>query len=214
IFRKIDGKLCEPIEHAIIDVGKEFTGVVIEKLSTRKGEMTNMQVGSDGYTRIEFHIPSRGLLGYRNEFITDTRGTGILNHSFYEYGPHRGEIPRRTKGALIAMENGISVAYALDKLQDRGVFFVEPGINVYAGMIIGAHNRETDLILNVTKTKKLTNIRAAGSDDAVKLPPARQFTLEQGLEYINEDELMEVTPETIRFRKKILEHNFRKSYKK
>ncbi len=214
IFRKIKGKLCEPIEHVIVDVNKEFIGVVIEKLSTRKGEMINMAAGSDGYTRIEFHIPSRGLLGYRNEFITDTRGTGILNHMFYEYGPHRGEIPRRTRGALIAMANGTSVSYALDKLQDRGVFFIEPGVNVYSGMIVGAHNRETDLILNVTKTKKLTNIRAAGSDDAIKLPPARKFTLEQGLEYINEDELMEVTPDTIRFRKKVLDHNSRKSKKK
>ncbi len=214
ICRKIKGKLCEPIEHVIVDVDKEFIGVVIEKLSTRKGEMINMAAGSDGYTRIEFHIPSRGLLGYRNEFITDTRGTGILNHMFYEYGPHRGKIPHRTRGALIAMANGTSVSYALDKLQDRGVFFIEPGLNVYAGMIVGAHNRETDLILNVTKTKKLTNMRAAGSDDAIKLPPARKFTLEQGLEYINEDELMEVTPDTIRFRKKVLDHNSRKSARK
>ncbi|MFC2061597.1 translational GTPase TypA [Elusimicrobiota bacterium] len=214
ILRTIKGRLCEPMELATIDVDKEFTGVVIEKLSVRKGEMINMVAGKDGYTRIEFIIPSRGLLGYRNEFITDTRGTGILNHMFNEYGPHCGEIPRRNKGALIAMAGGTSIAYALDKLQDRGEFFIEPGVNVYIGMIIGSNNRENDLILNVTKTKKLTNVRAAGSDDAINLPPARQFTLEQGLEYINEDELMEVTPDTIRFRKKILDYNARKSSRK
>lgn len=214
IFRKINGELNEPIEHAIVDVDKEFAGTVIEKLSTRKGEMINMVAGSDGYTRIEFHIPSRGLLGYRNEFITDTRGTGLLNHSFYEYGPYKGDIPKRTKGALIAMGAGESVAYALDNLQDRGVFFVDRGEKIYAGMIVGAHNREADLVVNVSKTKKLTNTRAAGSDDAVKLSPPRKFTLEQGLEYINEDELMEVTPNNIRFRKKILDHNSRKSSKK
>lgn len=210
IFIEINGKKCEPIEHATIDVANDFTGAVIEKLSQRKGEMVNMVVGSDGYTRLEFHIPSRGLLGYRNEFITDTRGTGILNHIFYEYAQYKGDIPKRSKGALIAMEAGESVAYALDNLQDRGTFFVNPGEKLYAGMIVGAHSRENDLVVNVCKTKKLTNMRAAGSDDAVKLPPPRKFSLEQGLEYINEDELMEVTPNNIRFRKKILDHSKRK----
>ncbi|MFH1958571.1 MAG: translational GTPase TypA [bacterium] len=214
IFREINGKQCEPIEHAIIDVADKFTGIVIEKLGKRKGKMVNMAKGSDGYTRLEFHIPSRGLLGFRNEFITDTRGTGILNHIFYEYGLYRGDIPRRTKGALIAMGAGESVAYALDNLQDRGIFFIDPGVRVYAGMIVGANNRETDLIVNVCKTKKLTNMRAAGSDEALNLVPSRKFTLEQGLEYINEDELMEVTPGNIRFRKKILDHNRRKSSNK
>ncbi len=214
IFREINGKRCEPIEHAIIDVADEFTGTVIEKLSKRKGKMVNMVTGVDGYTRLEFHIPSRGLLGYRNEFITDTRGTGILNQIFHKYGRYRGDIPRRTKGALISMGNGESVGYALDNLQDRGEFFIDPGIKVYAGMIVGANNREQDLVVNVCKTKKLTNTRAAGSDDALKLAPSRKFSLEQGLEYINEDELMEVTPTSIRFRKKILDHSFRKSSKK
>jgi len=214
IMRTLEGKLCEPIEHAIIDVPKEFSGVVIEKLSIRKGEMIDMAADSDGYTRLEFHIPSRGLLGYRNEFITDTKGSGILNHTFYEYGPHRGDIPTRTKGALVALEAGAAVAYAIDNLKDRGIFFIAPGTKIYAGMVVGAHTRENDLIVNVCKTKKLTNMRAAGSDDTIKITPPRIFTLELGLEYINEDELMEVTPKAIRVRKKILNHSLRKSSKK
>lgn len=214
IFKKIDGQLLEPIEHVIVDVDKNFTGIVIEKLSNRKGEMINMVCGSDGYTRLEFYIPTRGILGYRNEFITDTRGTGILNQIFYEYGPYKGDIPKTAKGALIAMETGTAIAYALDKLKDRGTFFVDPGDKIYAGMIIGSHSRETDLVVNACKTKKLTNMRAAGADDAVNLPPPRKFTLEQGLEFINEDELMEVTPSKIRLRKKTLNHSLRKSSKK
>jgi len=210
ITREIDGKLCEPFENAVVDVGQEYTGVVIEKLGKRKGEMQNMTPGKDGNTRLEFRIPSRGLLGYRNEFITDTRGTGILNHSFLEYAPHCGEMPGRIKGALVAMEAGVAVAYGIANVLERGVFFVKPGDKVYAGMVVGAHTRESDLIVNVCKSKKLTNMRASGSDDAIKLPPARQFTLELGLEYINDDELMEVTPSSIRVRKKTLDHSLRK----
>jgi len=210
ITREIDGKLCEPFENVVIDVGQDYTGIVIEKLGKRKGEMQNMTPGKDGNTRLEFRIPSRGLLGYRNEFITDTRGTGILNHSFLEYAPHCGEMPGRIKGALVAMEAGAAVAYGIANVLERGVFFVKPGDKVYAGMVVGAHTRESDLIVNVCKSKKLTNMRASGSDDAIKIPPPRKITLELGLEYINEDELMEVTPSSIRVRKKILDHSLRK----
>ena len=210
IMREIDGELCEPFENVIVDVGADFAGIVIEKLGKRKGEMLNMTPGRDGSTRLEFRIPSRGLLGYRNEFITDTHGTGIINHSFLEYAPHLGEMPGRIKGALVAMESGAAVAYGIANVQDRGVFFIAPGDKVYAGMVVGAHTREKDLIVNVCKSKKLTNMRASGTDEAIKLPPPRKFTLEIGLEYINEDELMEVTPTCIRVRKKILDHSMRK----
>ncbi len=210
IFREENGVLMEPMEHAIIDVGSDFVGVVIEKLGIRKGEMINMIPGKDGYTRLEFMVPTRGLLGFRNEFMTDTRGTGILNHSFHDYGPYKGDVPTRNKGVLVVMEEGIAVAYALDKLQDRGAFFIEPGTEVYAGMIAGENSREGDMVINVCREKKLTNMRASGSDDAIKLEPARKFSLEQAMEYIAEDELLEITPKNIRMRKKILDHNKRK----
>ena len=210
IFRTIDGTKCEPIELAMIDVADEFVGVVIEKLGVRKGEMTDMKQGGDGYTRLEFKVPSRGLIGFRNEFLTETRGTGILNQTFFEYGPYRGNIPSRGKGVLVAMEEGSSVAFALNNLQERGDLFVGPGVHVYEGMIIGENNREGDLVVNVCKMKKLTNMRAAGSDDLVKLTPPRLFSLEQALEYIGDDELLEITPRTIRMRKKILKELDRK----
>ncbi|MGM0568267.1 MAG: translational GTPase TypA [Elusimicrobiota bacterium] len=210
MFREVDGKKLEPFEHVIVDVDGEFSGIIIEKLSERKGEMVNMASGADGYTRLEFKVPSRGLLGYRNEFITDTRGTGLLNHVFSHYGPYCGYIPGRLKGSLISLKNGEASTYALDNLKDRGVFFIEPGEKVYAGMIVGAHNREADLTVNVCKAKKMTNVRAAGSDDSASLPPAKKLTIEQGMEYINDDELMEITPLRIRFRKKILDHSKRK----
>jgi GTP-binding protein len=212
IFRDIDGVKSEPIEHAIIDVGSDFVGVVIEKIGKRKGEMVNMVPGSDGYTRVEFMVPTRGLLGFRNEFMTDTRGTGILNHSFHDYGPHKGEVPTRNKGVLIVMEDGESVGYALDKLQDRGAFFIAPGTAVYEGMIAGENSRESDMVINVCKGKKLTNMRASGTDNAIRLEPPRKFSLEQAMEYIAEDELLEITPINIRLRKKVLEANKRKRY--
>ncbi len=204
IYRELNQKKTEPIELAIIDVADEFTGTVIEKLGIRKGEMINMVQGSDGYTRLEFKVPARGLIGFRNEFMTETRGTGIINHSFYEYEYFKGEIPGRSRGVLVALEAGHSVAYALDNLQDRGTMFIGAGVEVYEGMIIGEHNRDTDLVVNVCKTKKLTNIRASGSDDAVRLTPPRDFSLEQALEYIGDDELLEVTPKSLRLRKKLL----------
>ncbi len=210
IFRDIDGKKCEPVELAMIDVADEFVGVVIEMLGKRKGEMTGMNQGKDGYTRLEFTVPSRGLIGFRNEFLTETRGTGILNQIFYEYQPYKGDIPGRTRGALVQMEKGVAVAYALDNLQERGDLFIGPGTEIYPGMIIGAHSRDNDLDVNACKTKKLTNMRASGSDDAIKLIPPREFSLEQALEYIADDELLEVTPKNIRMRKKLLDKLERK----
>ena len=210
IFKEIDGVVMEPIEYATIDVADEYVGVVIEKIGVRKGEMTNLIQGTDGYTRLEFKVPARGLIGFRNEFLTDTRGTGILNHTFYDYEKYKGDVSDLRKGVLISMENGTTFAYALNNLQPRGILFLEPGVDVYEGMIVGEHNRENDLVVNACKEKKLTNMRAAGSDDNVKLAPAKVFTLEMALEYINDDELVEITPNHIRLRKKLLTENERK----
>ncbi|MDR1835540.1 MAG: translational GTPase TypA [Fusobacteriaceae bacterium] len=210
LYKERNGEKLEPVEMVLIDVDNAYTGVVIEKLGTRKGELLSMAPGTDGYTRMEFKAPSRGLIGYRNEFLTDTKGTGILNQSFYDYEPYKGDIPARGRGVMIALEAGVTVPYALNNLQERGVLFLDPGVPVYAGMIVGEHNRENDLVVNVCKTKRLTNMRAAGSDDAVRLSPPRRFSLEQALDYIAEDELVEVTPGNIRFRKKILDDNARK----
>lgn len=212
IFKEIDGKTYEPVEIAVVDVDETFAGVVIEKLGGRKGELISMTPGQDGYTRLEFKIPSRGIIGYRNEFLTDTKGSGILNHSFYDFEPFKGPISGRKKGVLIATETGVSVAYALNALQDRGEMFIDPGVNVYEGMVVGEHSKENDLVVNVCKTKKLTNTRAAGSDDAVKLAPPRKLTLEQALDYISEDEYVEVTPNFIRLRKKYLTDNERRRH--
>ena len=214
IFKDVDGEKQEPIELAIIDVADEFVGVVIEKIGLRKGEMLNMVQGSDGYTRLEFKVPSRGLIGFRNEFLTETSGTGILNHSFFDYEPFRGEVVTRRKGVLISMDPGTSLAYSLNNLQPRGILFIAPGIDVYTGMIVGEHSRENDLVVNVCKGKKLTNMRASGSDDSVKLAPPKDFTLELALEYIEDDELVEITPESIRLRKKYLDENERKRYER
>ncbi|MGL4308583.1 translational GTPase TypA [Cetobacterium sp. SF1] len=204
LFKDIDGEKYEPIELALVDVEDQFTGVVIEKMGIRKGEMVSMCPGTDGYTRLEFKVPARGLIGFRNEFLTDTKGSGILNHSFYDYELYRGEIPTRAKGVLVSLEQGKTIPYALGGLQDRGIMFLDPGVDVYEGMIVGEHNRENDLVVNVCKTKKLTNMRAAGSDDTIKLAPPRKFTLEQALDYIADDELVEITPVNIRIRKKFL----------
>jgi GTP-binding protein len=214
IYRTIDGRKHEPVELAIIDVADEYAGVVIEMFGQRKGELQNMVTGTGGYTRLEFHIPSRGLIGFSNEFLTATRGTGILNHSFYDYEPFKGEMNRKTKGVLIALEPGTSVAYGLFNLQERGSLFINSGTPVYTGMIVGEHSKENDLVVNVCKTKKLTNMRASGADDAVRLTPPRNFSLEQALEYIEDDELLEVTPRTIRMRKKYLDFHVRKRAEK
>ena len=212
IYKEIDGVKCEPIEELMIDVPDEFTGAVIEKLGARKAEMTNMVVGGQGYTRIEFKIPARGLVGYRNEFMTDTKGNGIMNHIFMGYEPYKGEISPRNKGVLIAFETGKSVTYGLFNAQERGILFIGPGVEVYQGMIIGENPRPEDMEVNVCKEKHLTNTRASGSDDALRLVPPRIMTLEQAIEYIAEDELVEVTPKNIRLRKKILDPTARIRY--
>ncbi len=205
IYKEIDGVKCEPMEELVIDVPDEYTGSVIEKLGTRKAEMTNMLVGDRGYTRLEFKIPARGLVGYRSEFLTDTKGNGIMNHVFMGYEPYKGEISPRTKGVLIAFETGKSITYGLYNAQERGTLFIGPGVDVYQGMIIGENPRPEDMEVNVCKEKHLTNTRASGSDDALRLVPPRQMSLEQAIEYIAEDELVEVTPKNIRLRKKILD---------
>jgi len=210
IYRYMDGRRLEPVELAVIDVADEYAGVVIEMFGQRKGELRNMVTGTGGYTRLEFHIPSRGLIGFSNEFLTATHGTGILNHNFHDYEPYRGDMNRKTKGVLIALEPGTSVAYGLFNLQERGSLFIDSGTPVYAGMIVGEHSKDNDLVVNVCKTKKLTNMRASGADDAVRLTPSRRFTLEQALEYIEDDELLEITPRTIRMRKKYLDFHARK----
>ncbi len=209
IFREIDGALCEPMEYLSIDVPEKYQGTVIERLGTRRAEMVSMQP-MNGTNRLEFIVPARGLIGFRTEFLTETRGTGVMHHTFHEYAPHRGPIAGRKNGVLISMDAGKSVAYALFNLQERGILFIGPGIEVYEGMIIGQHAKENDLVINACKGKKLTNIRASGSDEAVRLTPATILSLEQALEYIDEDELVEVTPKSIRLRKRYLDANERK----
>jgi GTP-binding protein len=210
IMKRINDVLSEPMEHLIIDVPEEFTGVVIEKLGKRKGEMKNM-VAFNQNVRLEFVIPARGLIGYRSEFLTDTRGTGILHHNFHGYEPFKGEIPGRTRGALVAMESGISSAYAMYKLQERTEFFIEPGTKVYEGMVVGENSRSNDMFINVTRTKQLTNMRASGADEAIRLEPPTILTLEQAIEWISDDEYVEVTPQFVRIRKKYLNEIARKN---
>lgn len=214
IYKLIDGVKYEPIELATIDVDDEFVGVVIEKMGIRKAELIQMIPSSDGYTRLEFKVPSRCLIGFRNEFLTQTRGTGILNHSFLDYEMYKGDLNKIRKGVLISMEDGVALGYALNNLQARGILFISPGVDVYEGMIVGEHTRENDLVVNVCKGKKLTNMRASGSDDNIKLAPPKEFTLEIALEYIEDDELVEVTPKSIRLRKKYLTENERKKRSK
>ncbi len=204
----------EPIEEVTIDVDEEFSGSVIESLSQRKGEMTDIKSSSGGKTRIVAHVPSRGLIGYHGEFMTNTRGTGIINRVFQSWLPYKGVIPGRRQGVLISMENGNSVAYAIFNLEDRGRFFIGPGEIVYEGMIVGEHTRENDLEVNPLKGKKLTNIRASGNDEAVRLTTPIKFSLEQAIAYIDDDELVEVTPNNIRLRKRFLNPHDRKKNQK
>ena len=204
------GHVLEPIETAFIDVPEEFSGVVIEKLSSRKGELQNMAPFNGGYVRLEFSIPARGLIGYRGEFLTDTRGNGIINTVFDEYGPYRGEIQYRKQGSIIAFETGESITYGLYNAQDRGVLFIGAGEKVYSGMIVGQNAKSDDLEINICKKKQLTNTRSSGADDSLRLTPPRILSLEQALDYIDTDELLEVTPKNLRLRKKILDHNMRK----
>ncbi|GAM09848.1 hypothetical protein OR1_02130 [Geobacter sp. OR-1] len=209
IFREVNGKKLEPMEYLVVDVPSEFQGAIIEKMGPRKGEMTSMQPMGE-FIRLEFVIPARGLIGLRSEVLTDTRGTAVMTHTFHDYAPYKGEIPGRKNGVLIAMENGETTGYSLDGLQPRGILFLGPGIEVYGGMIIGQHAKDNDLDVNPCKGKKLTNVRASGTDDALKLAPPRILTLEQALEFIDDDELVEVTPKSIRLRKKELEPTKRK----
>ena len=205
IFKEIDGQKCEPIEDLVVNVPDDSVGTVIEKLGRRKAEMTNMEPAEDGHTKIEFKIPSRGLIGYRTEFLTDTKGEGTMNHIFNGYEPYKGEIQARVRGTIVAFENGKSVTYGLYNAQDKGELFIGPGVDVYEGMIVGLNSRGEDLSINVCKEKHLTNTRASGSDEALRLVPPIQMSLEQAIEFIQDDELVEVTPKSIRLRKKILD---------
>ena len=210
IFKEEDGKKLEPMEYLTIDVPEEFMGAVMEKMGPRKAEMVNMTSAVNGYTRLEFVIPARGLIGFRNEFMTDTRGNGIMNHVFEGYAPYKGEIESRSRGSIVSFEQGEAIAYGLFNAQERGRLFITPGTPVYQGMVVGECSRAEDLDINVCKGKKLTNTRASGSDDAVKLVPVTTLTLEQSIEFIGNDELVEVTPESIRIRKRYLDAAERK----
>ncbi len=212
LFREVDGVTMEPIEEATIDVDDEYSGAVIEKLAGRKGELVEMKPGGVGKTRIIAHVPSRGLIGYHGEFLTDTRGTGVLNRVFHAWAPFKGAIPGRREGVLISMENGVTVPYALFNLEDRGRLFLGAQMPVYTGMIIGEHSRGNDLEVNPLKGKKLTNVRASGTDEAVRLTTPARFSLEEAIAYIDDDELVEVTPKAIRMRKRYLDPHERKRH--
>ncbi|MDP2207844.1 MAG: translational GTPase TypA [Bacteroidota bacterium] len=213
IYKRIDDVLCEPMEHVIVDVPDEFVGAMIENLGSRRGAMKNM-IQAQGNTRLEFVVPARGLLGFRTEFMTETKGTGILHHNFHGYEPHKGNVTTRHKGAVVQLEDGLATGYAMFKLQERITFFIEPGTRVYKGMVVGENSREEDLIVNICKMKQLTNMRASGADDAIRLEPPRIHSLEQAIEWIGNDEYIEVTPKSLRLRKKYLDHNERSRMEK
>jgi GTP-binding protein len=208
------GQRMEPIEEVIIDVDEEHAGAVVSKLSERRGDLIEMRPSGGGRQRLIFYVPTRGLIGYQGELLTDTRGTAIMNRLFHSYAPYKGEIPGRRNGVLISNGTGEAVAYALWNLEDRGPMMIEPQTRVYPGMIVGEHTRDNDLEVNVLKGKQLTNIRAAGKDEAVRLTPPIRMTLERALAYIQEDELLEVTPQSIRLRKRYLDPNERKRMEK
>jgi len=205
-----NGVKMEPFEHLVVDVPVEFQGAAIEKLGKRKAEMTSMTPMPDGTVRIEFEIPARGLIGYRSEFLTDTKGEGIMNHSYLEYRPYSGTVESRTPGALISMDNGEAIAFSIFNLQARGTLFIKPQDKVYDGMVIGESSRPGDLEVNPLKGKQLSNMRTSGADEAIKLIPPRPITLESAMEWIEDDELVEITPLTIRIRKRYLDPNMRK----
>ena len=214
IYREIDGRKCEPIERVMIDVDQAYIGPVMDKLGQRRGELRNMTESRGGYSRLEFDIPARGLIGYRQEFMTDTRGEGILNTEFKAYEPYKGDIPKRQMGSLIAFETTTSTSYGLYQAQERGNLFIGPGVEVYEGMIVGENPKGLDIEVNVGKEKQKTNMRAAGTDDALRLVPPIVMSLEEALEFIEDDELIEVTPKSIRLRKKILSNQKRYKSKK
>ena len=209
IIKEIDGVKCEPIERLVVNVPDDCVGNVIEKLGRRKAEMVNMEPAEAGHTKIEFKIPSRGLIGYRTEFLTDTKGEGTMNSIFDSYEPYKGEVVSRVRGTIVAFENGTSITYGLYNAQDKGELFIGPGVEVYEGMIVGLNSRSEDLAINVCKEKHLTNTRASGSDEALRLVPPIQMSLEKAIEFIQDDELVEVTPKSIRLRKKILDNKER-----
>ena len=211
LFKKDeDSKTLEPFEEVVIDVDDEYSGVVVEKVSIRKGNMTDMRPSGGEKTRITFLAPSRGLIGYQSEFLTDTRGTGVMNRLYHSHQPHKGEISNRLRGALISNGQGEAVAYAIFNLQERGTIFVSPQEKVYEGMVVGENSRDNDLEVNILKGKQLTNVRASGTDDAVKLTPPKVLSLEEMISYIGDDELVEVTPKSLRLRKRFLDPNERK----
>ncbi len=214
INKVIDGVNMEPIEYLVVDVPDEYVGAVIEKLSERKGQMLNMNTGSNGFTRLEFNIPSRSLIGYRSQLLTDTRGNGIMNHVLTGYEQYKGDIPTRSRGSLIAFEDGEAVSYGLYNSQERGSLFIGPGVNVYEGMVVGETNRGEDIVVNVCKKKHVTNTRAAGSDDALRLITPISMSLENCIEFLADDELLEITPNNLRIRKKILDKSLRAKSKK
>ena len=209
IIKEIDGVKCEPMERLVVNVPDECIGNVIEKLGRRKAEMLNMEPAEVGHTKVEFKVPTRGLIGYRTEFLTDTKGVGTMNSIFDCYEPYKGEIQARTRGVLVAFEQGTSITYGLYNAQERGELFIGPGVDVYEGMIVGINSRNEDISINVCKEKHLTNTRASGSDDALRLVPPIQLSLEKAIEFIEEDELVEVTPKSLRLRKKILDNKTR-----
>ena len=209
ILKEIDGVKCEPIERLVVNVPDDCVGNVIEKLGRRKAEMVNMEPAEEGHTKIEFKIPARGIIGYRTEFLTDTKGEGTMNHIFDSYEPYKGDIQARTRGTIVAFEAGKSITYGLYNAQDKGDLFIGPGVEVYEGMIVGLNSRSEDLAINVCKEKHLTNTRASGSDEALRLVPPIQMSLEKAIEFIQDDELVEVTPKSIRLRKKILNNKDR-----
>ena len=209
LTKNVDGLLLEPVEYLTIDLPEEYMGAVMELLGPRKAEMKNLLHLSEGQVRLEFTIPARGLIGFRSDFLTVSKGYGVMNHIFHDYEEYKGEIAGRNKGVLVAWEDGITTAYALHSIQDRGVLFINPGLEVYHGMIVGENNRDDDMDVNVCRKKHVTNIRAAGSDEALRLEPPRKMSLEQAMEFIDDDELVEITPNNIRLRKRVLDHNFR-----
>ena len=210
IIKEEDGVKKEPFEHLVIDTPQDFSGTIIERLGRRKAEMKAMNPMGEGFTRLEFEIPARGLIGYRSEFLTDTKGEGVMNHSFLEFRAFSGSVESRKNGALISMESGEATGFSLFNIQERGVLFIAPQAKVYVGMVIGEHSRDNDLDVNPIKAKHLTNMRSSGADEAIKLVPPRDLTLERALEWIEEDEILEITPLNLRIRKKILEPNARK----
>jgi GTP-binding protein len=210
ILKRVDDELLEPVEEVVIEVDPEYQGPVMQAIGERKGDMSSITTSAVGTVRLEFTIATRALIGFRSEFLMMTRGSGIMYQNFYQYQKYKGEMPRRKTGVQVSMSGGNAVAYALDGLQERGEIFVHPGDDLYEGMIIGVNNKGSDLVVNAIKGKKLTNIRASGSDDAIQLTPPREMTLEFALEFISDDELVEVTPKSIRLRKLHLKENDRR----